>query len=94
MGAVDALDLMFDALVPTRPEEELSTFAGAIRAAEELIAADRELDAAQDALVEAKRAKGNWRVNPLPHFHPAVIRVRAAKLRRAAALNAAEGIAS
>lgn len=54
----------------------------------ELVDADRELDAAADELADAKRAKGNWRVNPLPHNHPAVVRMRAAKERRAAALSA------
>lgn len=52
----------------------------------ELIEADRDLDEAQDALVAAKREKGNYRVNSLGHGHPAVVRVRAAKERRAAAL--------
>lgn len=60
----------------------------AIAIVAELIAADIELDAAQDALCEAKREKGNWRVNPLSHNHPAVARVRAAQERRAAALAA------
>ncbi|HZX80103.1 MAG TPA: hypothetical protein VFE72_04005 [Lysobacter sp.] len=60
----------------------------------ELVAADRELDAAQDALCEAKREKGQWRVNPLRHDDPNVLRVRAAKARRAEALNAIEGISA
>jgi hypothetical protein len=52
----------------------------------ELVEADRAFDAAQDAVCEAKRANGNWRVNPLGRNHPAVVAVRAAKERRAAAL--------
>lgn len=57
----------------------------------ELWAADKALDVAQDAVAEAKRATGNWRVNPLGHGHPAVIAVREAKERRRAALAAIEG---
>ena len=58
----------------------------------ELIEADKEYDAAKDALVAAKREKGNWRVNPLGHSHPAVLRVRDATVRRAAALARARGV--
>ena len=68
--------------------------ASARDAVAELIAADLELDAAADELAEAKRAKGNWRVNPLGHNHPAVLRMRAAKVRRAAALANVQGIAA
>lgn len=57
----------------------------------ELWAADKALDIAQDAVAEAKRATGNWRVNPLGHGHPAVIAVREAKERRRAAIAAIEG---
>ncbi|HEY4530128.1 MAG TPA: hypothetical protein VIG97_07345 [Luteimonas sp.] len=74
--------------------KELAEYVAARDAVAELVAADRELDAAQDALCEAKREKGQWRVNPLQHGHPAVIRVREAKTRRAAALNAIEGISA
>lgn len=51
-----------------------------------LLAADREFDAAKDALCDAKRERGNWLVNPLPHTHPAVVRMRAATRQRAIAL--------
>lgn len=60
----------------------------------ELVSADVEYDVAADAVAEAKREKGNWRVNPLGHAHPAVVRMRAAKARRAAALAAVRGAAS
>lgn len=48
----------------------------------DLLAADREFDAAAAELAEAKRAKDSWRVNPLQPTHPAVLRMRAAKARR------------
>ena len=57
----------------------------------ELIAADREYDAARLELDTAMRARGRWAVNPLPHTHPATVRMREAMLRRAAALAAIGG---
>ena len=60
----------------------------------ELIEADKEYDAAKDALAAAKREKGNWRVNPLGHNHTAVIRSREATARRSAALARVQGVQS
>lgn len=85
LGAIERLDRVFSSLSDA-PESTLDQFAQGMKAIEELVAADREFDAAADELAEAKREKGNWRVNPLGHNHPAVLRMRAAKARRAAAL--------
>lgn len=52
----------------------------------ELVAADRALDEAVKAEGEARRSRGNWNVNPLPHNHPAVLELGAAYERRHAAL--------
>ncbi len=79
---------MLDRLTFDTVPETLAGYVAARDAVAELVAADRELDAAADALADAKREKGNWRVNPLTHNHPAVVRMRAAKERRAAALAA------
>jgi hypothetical protein len=57
---------------------------------EAVIKADREYDAAHDALCDAKRESGNWRVNPLKNDHPAVRRKRVAIDARQAALALAE----
>jgi hypothetical protein len=59
----------------------------------ELVAADREYDAARLDLDAAMRARGRWAVNPLPHTHPATVRMREAMLRRERALTAVEGVA-
>lgn len=52
----------------------------------ELIEADHAFDKAKDDIAAAKKAKGSWSVNPLGHNHPAVIAMREAVSRRAAAL--------
>lgn len=62
-----------------------------LAAVAELVEADREYDATKEALLEARRARGNWNVNPLPHSHPAVVAHSAASLRRATALDRVEG---
>lgn len=60
----------------------------------ELIEADKEYDAAKDALAAAKREKGTWRHNPLSHTHPAVAALRSASARRTAALARVQGVRS
>lgn len=90
MNAIESLDsVLADPRVPPAPAMRIRDVRAAVA---ELVAADRELDAAQDAVCDAKREKGNWRVNPLRFDHPAVLRVRAAKIRRAAALASVTGV--
>lgn len=86
---VDALAAIRQAAMDARLAHQnvsAERLADACAAVAELLAADLEYDAAKDALFDAKREKGNWRVNPLGHNHPAVVRVRAAVDRRRDAL--------
>jgi hypothetical protein len=48
----------------------------------DLFHADVAVDLARDELCEAKRIKGSWRVNPLGHDHPAVVKMREANTIR------------
>lgn len=82
---VDVLGVMLQA--ETRCGSALAEAVWEARAAvAELLAADHEYDSARSGHDEAGRLLGNWRVNPLGHTHPAVVRLRAAAERRRAAL--------